>query len=55
MLRSSDKIDSKADTVIVTKNLNTSFAPWSLAEVGEATTKFAHKSTVKDSTFRDAN
>lgn len=55
MRRSSNKIDAKADTVIILKNPNTSFAPWSLAEVGGDTTKFAHESTVNDSTSGDAN
>jgi hypothetical protein len=50
MPRSNNKIDAKADTVIILKNPNTSFAPWSLAEDGEDITKFAHESTVNDPT-----
>jgi hypothetical protein len=48
------KIDAKADTVIILKNPNTSFAPWSLAEVGGDITKCPHESAVNDYTSRDA-
>jgi hypothetical protein len=54
MPKSSYKIDTRADTVIILKNPNTSFAPWNLTEVDEDTTTFANKSTVDDSTFGDA-
>jgi hypothetical protein len=53
MPRSSNKIDPKADTVIVLRNPNTSFAPWTLAEVGGDTTKSAHESIVDNSTPGD--
>lgn len=55
MPKSSYKIDTRADTVIILKNPNTSFAPWNLAEVDEDTTNFANKSTVNDSTSGDAD
>jgi hypothetical protein len=55
MPKSSHKIDARADTIIILKNPNTSFAPWNLAEVGADTTKFAHGSTVNDSTSGDAD
>jgi hypothetical protein len=54
MPKSSYKIDTRADTVIILKNPNTSFAPWNLAEVDEDTTNFANKSTVDDSNSGDA-
>jgi hypothetical protein len=48
------KIDAKADTVVILKNPNASFAPWSLAEAGEHTTAFAHESTVNESTVNES-
>jgi hypothetical protein len=54
MPKSSYKMDTRVDTVIILKNLNTNFAPWNLAEVDEDTTNFANKSTVNDSTAGDA-
>jgi hypothetical protein len=54
MPKSSYKIDTRADTVIILKNPNTSFAPWHLAEVDGDTTNSANKSTVDDSTSGDA-
>jgi hypothetical protein len=55
MPRSSNNIDAKADTVIVLRNSNSSFAPWTLAEVGGDTTKSAHESIVNNSTPGDAD
>jgi hypothetical protein len=54
MPKSSYEIDARADTVIILKNPNTSFAPWNLADVDEDTTNFANKSIVNDSTSGDA-
>ncbi|KAH5983365.1 hypothetical protein HBI68_253100 [Parastagonospora nodorum] len=55
MPKSSYKIDARADTVIILKNPNTSFAPWNLADVDEDTTNFANKSIVSDSTSGDTS
>jgi hypothetical protein len=55
MPKSSYEIDARADTVIILKNPNTSFAPWNLAEIGGDTTEFAHESTINDSISRDAD
>ena len=53
------KIDAKADTAIILKNPNASFAVWSLAEVdGEVdgdTTAFAHGSTANEPIFGDTD
>jgi hypothetical protein len=55
MPKSNYKIDTRADTVIILKNPNTSFAPWNLAEVDEDTINFANESTIDDATSRDAS
>lgn len=41
-------IDAEADTVIILKNVDASFAPWSLADVDENITSFEQKSTSAD-------
>lgn len=48
------KIDAKADTVIILRNPNVSFAPWSLAEVGQDTTAFADESTARESSVNES-
>jgi hypothetical protein len=55
MPRSSYKIDARADTAIILKNPNASFAPWNIAEFDGDTAAFAHESTVRESTFGDAD
>jgi hypothetical protein len=51
MPRSSHKVDTNADTVLILKNPNTSFAPWSFAEVGTGTTAPRSESTVIEHTI----
>ncbi|KAF2865654.1 hypothetical protein BDV95DRAFT_530978 [Massariosphaeria phaeospora] len=55
MPRVNYQIDAHADTAIILKNPNASFAPWSLAEVGGDTTAFAHESTVNEPTSGDVD
>lgn len=49
------EIDAQADAVIILKNPNASFAPWTIAEVGGDTAAFAHESTVEEPTSGDAD